>query len=55
MLQMAKLGKVCILGTKSSTSTPMEMIEAILLNAVNLYDMLANGGKWNIQNHGGGG
>ncbi len=33
----------------------MEMIEAILDKTADLYDMLADGGKWNIQNRGGGG
>ena len=54
MLQMAKLGNFDVLDTITSTSTPIKMIEAILTKAVNLYNMLADGGKWNIQNRGGG-
>ena len=52
---MAKLGNFYVIDTILSALTPMEMIEAILTKAVNLYDMLANGVKWNIQNCGGGG
>ncbi len=55
MLQMAKCGNFCVLDTILSTSAPMEITEAILAKAVDLYDMLANGSKWNIQNCGGGG
>ncbi len=53
MLKMAKLGKFCVLDTILSASTSMEIIKAILTNAADMCDMLANGGKWNIQNHGG--
>ena len=55
MLQMAKLNNFSVLDTITPNSTPMEMIEAILTKAVDLYNMLAEGGKWNIQNRGGGG
>ena len=43
MLQMAKLGNYCVLDTISHNSTPMEMIEAILTKAVDLYDAIADG------------
>ncbi len=33
----------------------MKMIEVILIKAVDLYEMLASGGKWNIQSCVGGG
>jgi hypothetical protein len=55
MLQMAKLGNYCVLDTISHDSTPMEMIEAILTKAVDLYNAIADGDGWNIQNKGGGG
>ncbi len=55
MLKMAKLGNFCVLDIILSNLTPMEMIKAILTKAVDLYDMLTDGGKWNIQNCGEGG
>ncbi len=55
MLQMAKLGKFFVRDIILSTLTPMEIIEAIVTKAVDLYDMLANGSKWNMQNCGVGG
>ena len=51
---MDKLGKFFILDTILSISTPMEMIEAILAKASDLYDMFANDSKLNIQNCDGG-
>jgi len=57
MLNMAKLGNYDVLSTISQSSTPMEMIEAILTKAVAQYDLLADTGHWNIPNprRGGGG
>ena len=45
MLQMAKLGNFCVLDTILSNLTPMEIIEAILTKSVDLYEIIADGGK----------
>ena len=51
MLQMAKMGNYhLMLPGITSSSSPMDMIEAILLKAVDHYDMIAEGGGWNIPN-----
>ena len=46
MLQLAKLGNFATIPTITNTSTPMEMIEAILTKAVDSYAVLAESGGW---------
>ncbi len=55
MLQMAKLGSYDVLPTITLTSTPLDMIEAILTKAVDQYVVIADAGNWNVPKGRGGG